>query len=121
MGTRLPASGSLAEGGVRHPVTRLGERGVAVELIEKMADAFVASDDDIVLATGQPASAHDEILRRHDGRTVRALPEERRYTTRTLLLTEERLVRRAVQGRGLDAGLAHPVAIERAIAARPTL
>ena len=43
-------------------------------------------------------ASRDTVLQRHDGRVVRALPDERRYSTRSLLRAEERLVRRALQG-----------------------
>jgi conjugative relaxase-like TrwC/TraI family protein len=94
---------------------------VDVELLERLADYFLESEDAVVLAVGEPASARGTVLQRRDGRVVRALPEERRYSTRSLLRAEERLVRRALQGRDAGRGLAVPQAIERAIAARPTL
>ncbi len=94
---------------------------VDVALLERLADHFLESEDAVVLAVGEAASARDTVLQRRDGRMVRALPDERRYSTRTLLRAEERLVRRALQGRDAGVGLAAPQAIERAIAARPTL
>jgi conjugative relaxase-like TrwC/TraI family protein len=94
---------------------------VDVALLERLADQFLESDDAIVLAVGEPASVRDTVLKRRDGRMVRALPDERRYSTRSLLRAEERLMRRALQGRDAGVGLAAPEATERAIAARPTL
>ncbi len=94
---------------------------IDVALVERLADQFLASRDAVALAVGEPARARDEILQRHDGRVVRALPDERRYSTRSLLLTEQLLVDGAVRRRGAGAGLAAPTAIERAISARPTL
>ena len=90
-------------------------------VLERLADHFLASDAVVPLAVGQPARVRDEVLQRHDGRMVRALPDERRYSTYALLRQEERLVRRALQDRELGLGLAAPEAVERAIAARPTL
>jgi hypothetical protein len=67
------------------------------------------------LRIGQPARARDEVLRRRDGRIVRALPDERRYSTRALLHTEESLVRHALQARARGVGLASNHATERSI------
>jgi conjugative relaxase-like TrwC/TraI family protein len=94
---------------------------VDVALLERIADHFLATDAVVPLAVGQPVRARDEVLQRHDGRLVRALPDERRYTTLELLRQEERLVRRALLDREAGLGLAAPAAVERAIAARPTL
>ena len=73
---------------------------VDVALLERLADHFLASEDAVVPRgrASRPAS-RDEVLQRHDGRMVRALPDERRYSTDALLRAEERLVRRALQGR----------------------
>jgi conjugative relaxase-like TrwC/TraI family protein len=82
---------------------------VDVALLERIADHFLATDAVVPLAVGQPVRVRDEVLQRHDGRLVRALPDERRYTTLELLSQEERLVRRALRDRGAGLGLAPPV------------
>lgn len=94
---------------------------VDVALLEQLADQFLASRDAVALAVGEPARARDGLLQRHDGRTVRALPDERRFSTRGLLLTEQLLIDRAMRSRGARAGLSVPATVESAIAARPTL
>jgi conjugative relaxase-like TrwC/TraI family protein len=95
--------------------------GAEVAAVERLADRFLASPEAIVLAVGEPVAARDALLQRGDGRLVRAVPDERRYTTAGLLRTETYLLTRATQGRTADAGIARTPALERAIATRPTL
>jgi conjugative relaxase-like TrwC/TraI family protein len=95
--------------------------GAEVAVVERLADRFLASPEAVVLAIGERAAARDALLQRDDGRLVRALPDERRYTTAELLRIETYLLTRARQGRDADAGIARAVALERAVADRPTL
>jgi conjugative relaxase-like TrwC/TraI family protein len=105
---------------IQAPCERLPD-GAEVAVVERLADRFLASPAAIVLAVGAPTAARDALLQRDDGRLVRALPDERRYTTAGLLRIETYLLTRARQGQQADAGIARAPALDRALAARPTL
>ena len=94
---------------------------VDVALLERLADHFLASSHAVPLAVGESVSSRDALLRRQDGRLVRALPDERRYSTPALLLQERRLLDRARAGVASGRGLATAEAVGAAIAGRPTL
>ena len=88
--------------------------------VEDLADRFLRSDRAVVLAVGE-RTARSDVLRRRDGRVVRALPEERTYSTPELLELERRILRYAHDTQDAGAGVARPRSVERAIARRPTL
>jgi conjugative relaxase-like TrwC/TraI family protein len=80
--------------------------GAPVGYIEQAADAILNHDTDL-LVTLSPTRGHltpVDVIRRSDGRVVPVDPDERRYTTKGLLLTEQRAINRAVARH--DDGLA---------------
>jgi hypothetical protein len=58
-------------------------------MLERLADHFLTTRDAVPLAVGEPTATRDAMLKRRDGRTVHALPDERRYSTPALLWTEQ--------------------------------
>jgi conjugative relaxase-like TrwC/TraI family protein len=89
--------------------------------IERIADRFLTSDRAVALAVGERRPVRDGALRRRDGRVVVTLPSERVYSTPELLSLEQRIIRHARETQHARVGIARPRAIERAIAARPTM
>jgi conjugative relaxase-like TrwC/TraI family protein len=80
--------------------------GAPVDHLEQAADAFLTHDTDLLVQLGPTRGQLTgvDVIRRADGRVVPAEVDERRYTTRGLLLTEQRAINRAL-GRH-DAGTA---------------
>jgi len=80
--------------------------GATVTDLEEAADAVIAHDPDRLVALGATRGQLTglDVIRRTDGRLVPVDPDERRYTTKGLLLTEQRAINRAI-GR-IDAGIA---------------
>jgi conjugative relaxase-like TrwC/TraI family protein len=80
--------------------------GAPVEYLERAADAFLTHDTDLLVTLGPTRGqlAGVDVIRRADGRVVPAEVDERRYTTKGLLLTEQRAIHRAL-GRH-NAGIA---------------
>ncbi|WP_157041869.1 MobF family relaxase [Nitriliruptor alkaliphilus] len=72
--------------------------GAPVTAIEQIADAVIAHDPQQVIALGTSRGQLTalETIRRNDGRVIPADGHEARYTTRGLLLTEQRAVTRAL-------------------------
>jgi hypothetical protein len=71
--------------------------GAPVDYVEQAADAILNHDTDLLVALG-PTRGHltsVDVIRRGDGRVVPVDPDERRYTTKGLLLTEQRAINRA--------------------------
>ena len=89
--------------------------------IERVADRFLASDRVVALAVGERPAARDDVLRRRDGRVVATLPTERVYSTPELLALEQRIIRHALESQDARVGIARTRAVDRAIAARPTI
>jgi conjugative relaxase-like TrwC/TraI family protein len=85
--------------------------GAPVEYLEQAADAFLTHDTDLLVTLGPTRGqlTSIDVIRRADGRLVPAEVDERRYTTKGLLLTEQRAITRALDRH--DAGIA--VADER--------
>jgi conjugative relaxase-like TrwC/TraI family protein len=72
--------------------------GAPVTFIEQATDAILSHDDDLLVALG-PTRGHltgVDAIRRADGRLVATDVNERRYTTRGLLLTEQRAINRSL-------------------------
>ncbi len=90
--------------------------GASVTYLEEAADAVIAHDPDQLVALGVTRGHLTglDVIRRGDGRLVPVDPNERRYTTKGLLLTEQRAINRAM-GR-LDAGIAEADAGRREVA-----
>ena len=95
--------------------------GLAVEDVERLADAFLRSDRVIVLAVGDARREPGGRLRLRDGRLVATVPDERVYSTPELLAKEQAILSRAVDGQEIGLGLAANGAVERAIRRRPTI
>ena len=97
-------------------------QGAIVEEIEAFADAFVADPRVVALVPGgQGNLSHRDVLRLDDGRVVPAMGHATRYTTHELLALEREVINRALGERAVGAAVAEPAAVERAIAARPTI
>jgi ATP-dependent exoDNAse (exonuclease V) alpha subunit len=86
-----------------------------------LADDFLASDRAVALATDVSGLTHGDVIRRADGRAVKATTEERRYSTPELLETERRLIHGALGRRGEGTAVVSDEAVDRAVARRPTL
>ena len=91
--------------------------GAPVIDIEQFADTVIARDPHRVIALGPTRGQLTglDVIRRDDGRIVPAAPEEPRYTTRGLLLTEQRATNQSL--RRLDAALATvaPAGVDRVL------
>jgi conjugative relaxase-like TrwC/TraI family protein len=80
--------------------------GAPVDYVEQVADAFLTHDSDLLVTLGPTRGqlTSIDVIRRADGRVVPAEVDERRYTTKGLLLTEQRAINRALDRH--DAGVA---------------
>ena len=96
-------------------------QGVDVKTAERLADEFLASDRTVVLTTDVSALTHGDVIRRADGRAVKATSEERRHSTPELLETERRLIEGALARRGEGAGAVSEETVGSALLRRPTL
>jgi conjugative relaxase-like TrwC/TraI family protein len=72
--------------------------GLPVSLVERLADKVLDHHPDLLVELGPTRGqlTHVDVIRRADGRIVAADHGERRYTTRGLLLTEQRAINRAL-------------------------
>jgi conjugative relaxase-like TrwC/TraI family protein len=94
---------------------------ISVRGIEQVAGEFLTSDRAVPLAARDGLPGRRDVIRRRDGRVVAATRGEARYSTPELLTVERDLIERALAGRHAGVAVAHHPAVERAIAARPTL
>jgi conjugative relaxase-like TrwC/TraI family protein len=94
--------------------------GAPVAHLEWAADTILEHDTDLLVELG-PTRGHltaVDVIRRADGRVVAADAGERRYTTKGLLLTEQRAVNLA-RGRQFDGiAVAEPAGLDRALRRR---
>jgi conjugative relaxase-like TrwC/TraI family protein len=90
---------------------------VGVEALEEIADRFLGSDRVVVLADGE---RRGEVIG-DDGRVVRGLADERRYSTPELLERERRVLDYADRPLGGRAGVGREGAVDRALMRRPTI
>ncbi|TVP65415.1 MAG: hypothetical protein EA340_12585, partial [Nitriliruptor sp.] len=77
-------------------------------------------DTNLLVALG-PTRGHltsIDVIRRGDGRVVPVDPGERRYTTKGLLLTEQRAINRSMARHDAQVGIARPRMLQRALARR---
>jgi len=95
--------------------------GGEVELIEDLADDFLASDDAIALAADVAALSGADVIRRADGRVVASVKEERPHSTPQLLAIERDLIEHVLSTRTAGRGVVDEQHAEAAIARRPTL
>jgi conjugative relaxase-like TrwC/TraI family protein len=94
--------------------------GAPVVWVEQAADAILSHDTDLLVtlgATRGQLSAVD-VIRRTDGRIVPADADERRYTTRGLLLTEHRTINQALARHHDQLAVADRPALHRAFRRR---
>jgi Ti-type conjugative transfer relaxase TraA len=94
-------SSSFARRDVVQAVAARLPAGADAARVVEIADAIVGHDPDQVLALGDTRGhlRTVDVIRRDDGTVVPADADEPRYTTRGLLLTEQRAVHRATQRR----------------------
>jgi conjugative relaxase-like TrwC/TraI family protein len=99
------------------------QHGATREEVEAFADAFLG-DPRVVPLVG-PAVAGDfirrDVIRLHKGRVAPALGTAGRYSTPELLALEQRIINRALDERGVGAGVVDPAVAQSALAARPTI
>jgi conjugative relaxase-like TrwC/TraI family protein len=91
---------------------------ITAEQLERMADAFLASDRVVPLLPRRQQQSQDA-LRLRDGRPIPTALDERRYSTPELFATEQRIVDTVLQARRRGGQLS--AAVEAAVAARPSL
>ncbi|MEW6155336.1 MAG: MobF family relaxase [Actinomycetota bacterium] len=98
-----------------------GDRLGAAEVCD-LADAWLATDAPVALDLDRPAPGRGaEVIRRRDGRRVRALRGEGLYTTHAMLAVEARIFAGYAAGRADGAGLADEAALAAVLAERPML
>lgn len=93
----------------------------SVAEIEAAADRLLRSEGVVVLAKSERGASRAGVLRRHDGRLVPIVPDERRYSTPELLLLERRILEYGTAGRGAGVGTVHEAVVERMLSRRPGL
>ncbi len=94
--------------------------GADVVEVEKMADAFLASNLVVPLAAREGSITQDESRRVSEGR-ISSSNAEPVYSTAEMLSVEHLVVERALERRLDGVGMAEPFALQTAIARRPTL
>jgi conjugative relaxase-like TrwC/TraI family protein len=100
----------------------VARQGATLGEIEAFADAFLADRRVVALVGGGRGRRSDrDVLRLDDGRVVSAMGDATRYSTRELLGVEREVIDRAVGERAAGVAVAEPAAVERALAARPTI
>ncbi len=115
------ASSSFTRRDVLQQLAGLLPDGAPVDYLEQVADAILTHDTDLLVALG-PTRGHlaqVDVIRRADGHLVPVDVDERRYTTKGLLLTEQRAINRSCT-RHHDGQLAivKPPTVEHAIRRR---
>lgn len=98
---------------------RLGDGG-PVDQVMALADGFLA-DADHVTRLMPDGDIDGDVIRRADGRTVRAAVADARYSTPELLALEARAIAAAMDRRGARAAVIDDAAVEAAVAGRPSL
>ncbi len=94
--------------------------GAPVSYIEQAGDAILTHDTDLVVALG-PTHGHltaVDVIRRDDGRIVPVDNDEQRYTTKGLLLTEQRAISRALARHDESLAVADGSGLDRAVRRR---
>jgi hypothetical protein len=94
--------------------------GAPVVWVEQAADAILTHDTDLLVTLGPTRGQLTavDVIRRGDGRIVAADDDERRYTTRGLLLTEHRAINQAIARHHDRLAVADPPALHRAVRRR---
>jgi Ti-type conjugative transfer relaxase TraA len=115
------ASSSFTRRDVLQQLAGLLPDGAPVGYVEQVADAILNHDTDLLVALGPTRGhlTHVDVIRRADGRVVPVDVNERRYTTRGLLLTEQRAINRSLdRHREGHLAIAEPSRLEHAIGRR---
>jgi len=94
--------------------------GAPVDYVEQVADAILKQETDLLVALGPTRGnlTQVDVIRRGDGSVVPVDPGERRYTTKGLLLTEQRAINRSLARHDAQVGIARPRMLDRALARR---
>lgn len=91
--------------------------GGRVDQVLDLVDGFLRSEHVLAVRIDDRAA----VIHRHDGAVIAAHTDEYRWTTPEMLETETRLLASALHRRATSTGVAPGLAIDAAIAARPTL
>ncbi len=94
--------------------------GAPVAWCERVAELLLTRDTNLLVALG-PTRGHltsVDVIRRGDGRVVPVDPGERRYTTKGLLLTEQRAINHSLDRQEERGAIVAPRMLERAIGRR---
>jgi Ti-type conjugative transfer relaxase TraA len=91
-------SSSFTRRDVLQQLAGLLSDGAPVDYIEEVADAILAHDTDLLVTLGPTRGqlTQVDVIRRADGWVVPIDVDERRYTTKGLLLTEQRAINRSL-------------------------
>ena len=94
--------------------------GAPIGWCERVAEVLLTQDTDLLVAIGPTRGnlTSVDVIRRSDGSVVPVDPGERRYTTKGLLLTEQRAINRSLARHDNRVGVARPRMLERAIGRR---
>jgi conjugative relaxase-like TrwC/TraI family protein len=94
--------------------------GAPVVWVEQAADAILTHDTDLLVTLGPTRGQLTavDVIRRGDGRIVPADDDERRYTTRGLLLTEHRAINQAIARHADRLAVAETAALASAVGRR---
>ncbi len=95
-------------------------KGAPVDYVVQVADAILKQETDLLVALG-PTRGHltsVDVIRRGDGRVVPVDTEERRYTTKGLLLTEQRAINRSLTRTDSQVAVADDGAVARSLRRR---
>jgi conjugative relaxase-like TrwC/TraI family protein len=115
------ASSSFTRRDVLQQIAGQLPAGAPVDHLERVADAILTHDTDLLVALG-PTRGHltqVDVIRRAEGRVVPVDRHERRYTTRGLLLTEQRAINRSLaRHQEEQVAIAQPAMLEHAVRRR---
>ena len=94
--------------------------GAPVDYVEQVADAILKQETDLLVALGPTRGnlTSVDVIRRGDGRAVPVDTEDRRYTTKGLLLTEQRAINHSLGRQEERLAIAAPRPLERALRQR---
>ncbi|MCC5947619.1 MAG: AAA family ATPase [Nitriliruptoraceae bacterium] len=114
------ASSSFTRRDVLQQLAGLLPAGAPVAWCERVADALLTRDTNLLVALGPTRGnlTSVDVIRRSDGRVVPVDPGERRYTTKGLLLTEQRAINHSLDRHDDRVGIARPRMLDRALARR---
>ncbi|MFP4150308.1 MAG: MobF family relaxase, partial [Nitriliruptoraceae bacterium] len=114
------SSSSFTRRDVLQQLAGLLPAGAPVAWCERVADALLTRDTNLLVALGPTRGnlTSVDVIRRGDGRVVPVDPGERRYTTKGLLLTEQRAINRSIARHDAQVGIARPPMLDRALARR---